>query len=303
MFVCTAQSEHVYPYPHVYLYGTISTGLSARHNIRAPGPGAFRPVPWVRRYPRGRGRERTGTARFLPPRRRGGDRSGPGTRRSGRTAIADARPGYVHGPDGQANHIRFRWAGGDLVGLPQGRVRRLPGSERRSLAHAAGHLPGRGAAAPPIRAGRVRRLPRRATPRPSVDMAGSFAVGPALRMTPSRRANLTMSGPPPPPFMSVTSDIPVMSVTSDIPARVSRRPTQVADAHMRPLARSVWRVHCRAVSAIAMGLTCGRRDRRAGLADHRERCLSFPDRTVVRAIGHWPGPTLADTWIYDHKQP
>ena len=237
---------------HVRLYRTIrtclsvSTYLSIRHNIHRFICAAQYPCAGPRRVspsslgtaipPAGSGRERTGTARFLPPRRRGGDRSGPGTRRSGRTAIADARPGYVHGPDGQANHIRFRWAGGDLVGLPQGRVRRLPGSERRSLAHAAGHLPGRGAAAPPIRAGRVRRLPRRATPRPSVDMAGSFAVGPALRMTPSRRASLTMSGPPPPPFMSVTSDIPAC-------ASCSRRPTQVADAHMRPgtvgLARSL----------------------------------------------------------------
>ena len=262
---------------HVRLYRTIrtclsvSTCLSIRHNIHRFTCAAQNPCAGPRRvfaqFPgfgdnhANRVGKKTGRLGSLPPRRRGGDRSGPGTRRSGRTAIADARPGYVHGPDGQADHIRFRWAGGNLVGLPQGPVRRLPGSERRSLAHAAGHLPGRGAAAPPIRAGRVRRLPRRATPRPSVDMAGSFAVGPALRMTPSRRANLTMSGPPPPPFMSVTSDIPVMSVTSDIPARVSRRPTQVAGAHMRPLARSVWRVHCRAVSAIAMGLTCGRRDR------------------------------------------
>ena len=224
---------------HVRLYRTIrtclsvSTCLSIRHNIHrficaaqypCAGPRRVSPSSLGTAIPTaGTGRERTGTARFLPPRRRGGDRSGPGTRRSGRTAIADARPGYVHGPDGQANHIRFRWAGGDLVGLPQGPVRRLPGSERRSLAHAAGHLPGRGAAAPPIRAGRVRRLPRRATPRPSVDMAGSFAVGPALRMTPSRRANLTMSGPPPPPLCPLPDIRYVVTPTYRLVCRVGRR--------------------------------------------------------------------------------
>jgi hypothetical protein len=196
MFICTAQ------YPHVYLYGTISTCLSVRHNIHTfictaqypcPGPRRVSPSSLGTAIPPRTGRERTGTARFLPPRRHGGGRSGPGTRRSGRTAMADARPGYVQGPDGQADHVRFRRAGGDLVGLPQGGVRRLPGSERRSLAHAVGHLPGpRGrCAADPSWAG-VAAANASSTADP-VDMAGSFPVGPALRMTPSRPANVTMS--------------------------------------------------------------------------------------------------------------